>query len=176
MHRIAGQVGGVEKMIADDRYCIDILTQFPPSALPSRPWPSRSWTTTSSTAWPMPATGTEPLPPKRAGRCSKPSIASPGPADAGRLYRASPSDGRSPGTASGPRSAVTREQRWSDWSGRASPCMTSISTAAEHTGVVEECLAHLAGQGQLDHDRGQGVLSTCSRADNKPTVKAASTW
>jgi DNA-binding FrmR family transcriptional regulator len=28
MHRIAGQVGGVEKMIADDRYCIDILTQI----------------------------------------------------------------------------------------------------------------------------------------------------
>ena len=27
-HRIAGQVGGVEKMIADDRYCIDILTQI----------------------------------------------------------------------------------------------------------------------------------------------------
>jgi hypothetical protein len=24
MHRIAGQVGGIEKMIADDRYCIDI--------------------------------------------------------------------------------------------------------------------------------------------------------
>jgi DNA-binding FrmR family transcriptional regulator len=28
MHRIAGQVGGVERMIADDRYCIDILTQI----------------------------------------------------------------------------------------------------------------------------------------------------
>ncbi len=28
MHRIAGQVGGVEKMIADGRYCIDILTQI----------------------------------------------------------------------------------------------------------------------------------------------------
>ncbi len=28
MHRIAGQVGGVEKMIAGDRYCIDILTQI----------------------------------------------------------------------------------------------------------------------------------------------------
>jgi DNA-binding FrmR family transcriptional regulator len=28
MHRIAGQVNGIEKMIADDRYCIDILTQI----------------------------------------------------------------------------------------------------------------------------------------------------
>jgi len=28
MHRIAGQVRGIEKMIADDRYCIDILTQI----------------------------------------------------------------------------------------------------------------------------------------------------
>ncbi len=28
MHRIEGQVGGVERMIADDRYCIDILTQI----------------------------------------------------------------------------------------------------------------------------------------------------
>ncbi len=27
MHRIEGQVRGIEKMIADDRYCIDILTQ-----------------------------------------------------------------------------------------------------------------------------------------------------
>ena len=28
MHRIEGQVRGVEKMIAEDRYCIDILTQI----------------------------------------------------------------------------------------------------------------------------------------------------
>ena len=28
MHRIAGQVNGIEKMITDDRYCIDILTQI----------------------------------------------------------------------------------------------------------------------------------------------------
>ena len=27
MHRIEGQVRGIEKMIAEDRYCIDILTQ-----------------------------------------------------------------------------------------------------------------------------------------------------
>jgi len=27
LHRIEGQVRGVEKMVADDRYCIDILTQ-----------------------------------------------------------------------------------------------------------------------------------------------------
>ena len=27
LRRIAGQVGGVERMVADERYCIDILTQ-----------------------------------------------------------------------------------------------------------------------------------------------------
>ena len=28
LHRIQGQVRGVEKMVEDDRYCIDILTQI----------------------------------------------------------------------------------------------------------------------------------------------------
>ena len=28
LHRIEGQVRGIEKMVADDRYCIDILTQI----------------------------------------------------------------------------------------------------------------------------------------------------
>jgi len=28
LHRIAGQVRGIEQMIEDDRYCIDILTQI----------------------------------------------------------------------------------------------------------------------------------------------------
>ena len=28
LHRIEGQVRGVERMVADDRYCIDILTQI----------------------------------------------------------------------------------------------------------------------------------------------------
>ncbi|HYH62959.1 MAG TPA: metal-sensitive transcriptional regulator [Solirubrobacterales bacterium] len=28
MRRISGQVGGVERMIAEERYCIDILTQI----------------------------------------------------------------------------------------------------------------------------------------------------
>jgi CsoR family transcriptional regulator, copper-sensing transcriptional repressor len=27
LHRIEGQVRGIERMVADDRYCIDILTQ-----------------------------------------------------------------------------------------------------------------------------------------------------
>ena len=27
LRRISGQVGGVEKMVAEERYCIDILTQ-----------------------------------------------------------------------------------------------------------------------------------------------------
>jgi len=28
LHRIEGQVRGLEKMVVDDRYCIDILTQI----------------------------------------------------------------------------------------------------------------------------------------------------
>ncbi len=28
LHRIEGQVRGIEKMIGDDRYCIDIITQI----------------------------------------------------------------------------------------------------------------------------------------------------
>ena len=28
LHRIEGQVRGIEKMLADDRYCIDVLTQI----------------------------------------------------------------------------------------------------------------------------------------------------
>jgi DNA-binding FrmR family transcriptional regulator len=27
LHRISGQVGGLERMVAEERYCIDILTQ-----------------------------------------------------------------------------------------------------------------------------------------------------
>lgn len=27
LHRISGQVGGLERMVDDERYCIDILTQ-----------------------------------------------------------------------------------------------------------------------------------------------------
>jgi DNA-binding FrmR family transcriptional regulator len=28
LHRIEGQVRGIERMVSDDRYCIDILTQI----------------------------------------------------------------------------------------------------------------------------------------------------
>jgi DNA-binding FrmR family transcriptional regulator len=28
LNRIAGQVAGLQKMVADDRYCVDILTQL----------------------------------------------------------------------------------------------------------------------------------------------------
>ena len=36
LRRIAGQVGGVERMVDDERYCIDILTQV--SAIQSDPF------------------------------------------------------------------------------------------------------------------------------------------
>ncbi|HET8741876.1 MAG TPA: metal-sensitive transcriptional regulator, partial [Gaiella sp.] len=28
LHRVEGQVRGIERMVEDDRYCIDILTQI----------------------------------------------------------------------------------------------------------------------------------------------------
>ena len=28
LHRIGGQIGGIERMVADERYCIDVLTQI----------------------------------------------------------------------------------------------------------------------------------------------------
>jgi len=28
LHRIEGQVRGIERMVADDRYCVDVLTQI----------------------------------------------------------------------------------------------------------------------------------------------------
>jgi DNA-binding FrmR family transcriptional regulator len=28
LNRVAGQVGGLQKMVEDDRYCVDILTQL----------------------------------------------------------------------------------------------------------------------------------------------------
>ena len=28
VNRVAGQIGGIQKMVADDRYCVDILNQI----------------------------------------------------------------------------------------------------------------------------------------------------
>jgi len=28
LHRIAGQIGGIERMVDEERYCIDVLTQI----------------------------------------------------------------------------------------------------------------------------------------------------
>ncbi len=28
LRKVAGQVGGIERMVADDRYCIDVVTQL----------------------------------------------------------------------------------------------------------------------------------------------------
>ncbi len=28
LRRVGGQIGGIERMVADDRYCIDVLTQI----------------------------------------------------------------------------------------------------------------------------------------------------
>jgi CsoR family transcriptional regulator, copper-sensing transcriptional repressor len=28
LHRISGQIGGIERMVDEDRYCIDVLTQI----------------------------------------------------------------------------------------------------------------------------------------------------
>ncbi len=82
MRRIEGQARGIEKMITDERYCIDILTQIAAVttaletvagkilddhvnhcvAVPSRP-------------------GTKRSPPRRAASCSRPCTASPAPGE-----------------------------------------------------------------------------------------------
>ena len=46
LHRIEGQVRGVEGMVEEDRYCIDILTQVAQSRRRSRALPSGSSTST----------------------------------------------------------------------------------------------------------------------------------
>ena len=51
LRRIQGQVGGIERMVEDDRYCIDVLTQIhrcyrPPHTI----FPSACSTTTRTTA------------------------------------------------------------------------------------------------------------------------------
>src|SRR5664280_990864 len=48
--RIKGQVGGIERMVEDDRYCIDVLTQISAvaAALASS---ATSWRSSCSPAW-----------------------------------------------------------------------------------------------------------------------------
>jgi hypothetical protein len=41
LRRIEGQVRGIERMIDEERYCIDILTSCRPCAPPSRRWRTR---------------------------------------------------------------------------------------------------------------------------------------
>jgi DNA-binding FrmR family transcriptional regulator len=50
LHRISGQVRGVERMIEADRYCIDILTQIAARTPRSSHSPSRSSRSTSRIA------------------------------------------------------------------------------------------------------------------------------
>ena len=78
LHRIEGQVRGIERMVEEDRYCIDILTQVGAVERRSRVLPFNSSTTTSTTASARPS---PPVTPKRrsprARSCSRPCSGSP---------------------------------------------------------------------------------------------------
>ena len=52
LKRIEGQVGGVLRMVEDDRYCVDVLTQINAVRAALQKWKSRSCTTTCRTALP----------------------------------------------------------------------------------------------------------------------------
>jgi len=41
LKRIEGQVRGIAQMLADDRYCMDVLHQLAASARPSPRWKAR---------------------------------------------------------------------------------------------------------------------------------------
>ena len=51
LHRIEGQVRRIERMVEEDRYCIDVLTQIAAVNTALESLRSRSSTTTSTTAW-----------------------------------------------------------------------------------------------------------------------------
>ena len=50
LRRIEGQVGGIERMIEDDRYCIDVMTQIRQCRQHSTRSPSACSATTPATA------------------------------------------------------------------------------------------------------------------------------
>ena len=52
LRRIEGQVRGLQRMIDEDTYCIDVLTQVAPPPARCRAWPSGSSTSTCATASP----------------------------------------------------------------------------------------------------------------------------
>ena len=54
LRRIEGQVRGLERMVEDDKYCIDILTQVSATTAPCSPSRSPCWKSTWPTAWPRP--------------------------------------------------------------------------------------------------------------------------
>ena len=54
LRRIEGQIRGLQRMVADDEYCIDVLTQVSAATRPCRASPSACSTSTSATASPAP--------------------------------------------------------------------------------------------------------------------------
>ena len=52
LKRIEGQARGIRRMVEEEQYCIDILTQISARHLRPQASPSDSWTTTSNTASP----------------------------------------------------------------------------------------------------------------------------
>ena len=52
LRRIEGQVRGLQRMVDEDKYCIDVLDQVAAVTRRCKPWRSNCSTTTSRTAWP----------------------------------------------------------------------------------------------------------------------------
>jgi hypothetical protein len=51
LRRIEGQVRGLERLVDEDTYCIDVLIQISAVDRPSRVWRSTCWTGTCATAY-----------------------------------------------------------------------------------------------------------------------------
>ena len=171
MHRIAGQVGGVEKMIADDRYCIDILTQISAvgTALEAVAFTILDDHVNHCVAHAL-ASGD-----KAGGGRKEPGAARSRPPlrpdPLGRALTA----GRPP--ARRPRPGY---RLWPVVCGDQGARVVRLARTglavhdldqdtAEHARVVEEGVLHLAGQGQpIDDASGRGVLSSMLEGRQQP--------
>lgn len=79
LRRIEGQVRGLQRMVDEDTYCIDVLTQVAAATKPSKPSPWPCWRSTCPTASPTPSTPAERTPTTRSKKPPPPSPGSSAP-------------------------------------------------------------------------------------------------
>ena len=132
LRRVEGQVRGIQRMVEQDTYCIDVLTQISAGRRPSRRSPWGSWRATSVTAWCRPHVTATPRrrlkrrpTPSRAWSASQTNVSAHGECDVraddipdqgndlwalctGRDRRAQRADGGAPGPRSTSRPAPLR--------------------------------------------------------------------